>query len=137
MAEGVFRRMVEQAGLSDQIEVDSCGTGAWHVGEAPHFGTQRTLARHGINYTHKARQICPADLAEADYLIAMDSENLASIKRFGSTGAEVRLLLDYAKNVETVDVPDPYYTQRFDEVYDLVVRGCQGLLDHIRQKHNL
>lgn len=134
MAEGVFQHMVEQAGLSDRIQVDSCGTGHWHIGEEPHFGTQRTLARHGIPYKHRARQLCAADLTEAEYLIAMDSENLSSLRRVGPSKAHVALLLDFAKEVETVDVPDPYYNGRFDEVYDLVVRGCQGLLAHIREK---
>jgi protein-tyrosine phosphatase len=98
----------------------------WHIGEEPHFGTQRTLARHSIKYQHRARQLCAADLADADYLIAMDSENLASIRRLGPTDAHVALLMDFAKDVETVDVPDPYYSGRFDEVFSLVVKGCRG-----------
>jgi protein-tyrosine phosphatase len=137
MAEGVFAHMVREAGLQEQITVDSCGTGGWHAGEAPHPGTQDVLARHGITYQHQARQLQRDDLASADYLIAMDSENLASIRRLGSTGAEVALLLDFARGVETVSVPDPYYSGRFEEVYDLVVAGCQGLMEHIRRQQNL
>lgn len=137
MAEAVFRHLVDQAGLSDRIMVDSCGTGGWHVGEPPHRGTQQVLAQHGIQYAHQARQLCAADLHDADYLIAMDSENLRGIRRIGHTNAELGLLLDYARGEETVEVPDPYNTGRFDEVYNLVLKGSRGLLAHIRQKHGL
>lgn len=137
MAEGVFAHLVKQAGLSHMIEVDSCGTGSWHIGESPHRGTQRMLAQAGIDYRHHARQLSHADLQEADYLIAMDSENLRAIQRFGRTDAKVGLLLDYAKGVEASDVPDPYYTDRFEEVYELVEAGCRGLLEHIRRTEGL
>jgi protein-tyrosine phosphatase len=137
MAEGVLRHLVKQAGLDQQIVVDSCGTGGWHVGEEAHVGTQQVLSKHGMSFRHSARQLCEADFDEADYLIAMDSENLRGIKRFKNTDAEVGLLLDFAKSVEESDVPDPYYTGRFDEVFDLVKSGCEGLLAHIRAKEGI
>jgi protein-tyrosine phosphatase len=137
MSEGIFAHMVKEAGLSQLIEADSCGTGIWHIGEAPHRGTQRVLAQAGIDYRHRARQLTAADIHEADYLIAMDSDNLRAIQRLGRTDAEVGLLLDYAKGVEESDVPDPYYTDRFDEIYELVEAGCRGLLEHIRRKEGL
>ncbi len=137
MAEAVFADMVEKAGLSDQIIVDSVGTGSWHVGEPAHEGTQRVLRAHGIDFQHVARQINANDLHEADYLIAMDRSNLAAIRRLGPTNAEIGLLLDYAEGVDETDVPDPYYTGGFDYVYELVVAGCRGLLDHIREKEGI
>src|SRR5437762_1508755 len=85
MAEGVFRHLVKEAGLQDKIEVDSCGTGSWHIGEPAHSGTQRVLAKHGMDYKHEARQLCNADLTDADYLVAMDSDNLRGIRRLGAT----------------------------------------------------
>lgn len=137
MADGVLRHLIHEAGLDSKIVVDSCGTGAWHIGEAPHNGTQKVLTKNGITYRHKARQLCAADFEEADYLIAMDSDNLRDIQRTGHTDAEVALLLDFAKGIEEADVPDPYYTGRFDEVYDLIKAGCEGLLEHILQKEGL
>lgn len=137
MAEGVLRHLIKQAGLDQQIVVDSCGTGGWHVGEEAHVGTQKVLAKHGMSFHHAARQLCEADFNEADYLIAMDSENLRGIKRFMNTDAEVALLLDFAKAVEESDVPDPYYTGRFDEVFELIKAGCEGLLAHIRTKEGI
>lgn len=137
MAEAVFQEMVNKAGLSDQIIVDSAGTGSWHVGEHPHRGTQQVLKEHGITFDHRAQQIAVSDLRTADYLIAMDRDNLSSIRRMGSTQAEIGLLLDYADNVNEVDVPDPYYSGGFDRVYRLVEAGCRGLLEHIRQKEGI
>jgi protein-tyrosine phosphatase len=137
MAEGVFKHLVKQAGLEDKISIDSCGTGGWHIGEAPHVGTQKVLAKHGIDYRHQARQLHSVDYDEANYLIAMDSDNLRDIMRAGTGGAEVAKLLDYAKGIEEADVPDPYYTGRFDEVYDLVLAGSKGLLAHIRHKEGI
>jgi low molecular weight protein-tyrosine phosphatase len=137
MAEAILQDMVRQAGLNDHITVDSCGMGAWHVGDSPHRGTRRVLEAHAIPYHHRARQIALDDLSTADYLIALDSDNLAGIQRLGDTAAEVALLLTYAPQLGLIDVPDPYYTDRFDETYELVEAGCRGLLNHIRDKEAL
>jgi protein-tyrosine phosphatase len=137
MAEGVFRHLVEQAGLADQIAVDSCGTGSWHIGERPHRGTQKVLKKHGIDYDGRARQLAPADFAHADYLIAMDSDNLRVLRQRSPANAEVGLLLDYAGGVRERDVPDPYYSGGFGYVYELVEAGCRGLLAHIRQQEGI
>ncbi len=139
MAEGVFRHLVEEAGLSDRIQVDSAGTGPWHVGEAAHPGTRKVLSQHGIRYQGRARQMSRADLHDFDYIVAMDHENLADIRARadGRTDAEVRLLLDYAPQAPTREVPDPYYSGRFQAVYELVRQGAEGLLAHIREEHGL
>ena len=137
MAEAIFKDMVDNAGLADEIVVDSVGTGNWHVGERPHPGTQEVLRAHSISFDHRARQIQASDLQGADYLIAMDRSNLADIRRLGPTDAEVGLLLDYAEGVDETDVPDPYYSGGFDRVYRLVEAGCRGLLQHIREKEGI
>ena len=134
MAHGLFAHLVKEAGLDGRIEVDSCGTGSWHVGEPPHRDTQRILERHGIQLHHHARQIERADLEEADYLIALDRSNLADLQLMEPKRAEVGLLLDYAPDVPHRDVPDPYYTGRFEEVFEMVEAGCRGLLAYIRQR---
>ena len=137
MAEAVFHKMVQDAGLDAHITVDSCGTGGWHAGEQPHPGTRAVLEQHAVPYHHQARQIVRDDLLRADYLVAMDSDNLSEIRRMGATSAEVALLMSYAPGADAHEVPDPYYSNRFDEVYDLVLAGCTGLLAHIRQEENL
>jgi protein-tyrosine phosphatase len=141
MADAVFRQMVADAGLSDRIDVDSAGTGSWHVGEAPHRGTMTILQQHNIPYDERARQFQSSDLSTFDYVLAMDSSHLSFMRRVGDNPpAEVAMFLSYANKVGTVqkaDVPDPYYNGGFDAVYSLVERGCKALLDHIRAEHHL
>ncbi|MCB9456930.1 MAG: low molecular weight phosphotyrosine protein phosphatase [Anaerolineaceae bacterium] len=141
MAEAVFQNMVNEAGLSDKIFVDSAGTGGWHVGESAHRGTLGVLKRHAIPYNGRARQIALRDLSEFDYILAMDKSNLANLRHYadGST-AEMRLFLSYAYadgSVAEDEVPDPYYDGRFDYVYDLVNKGSAALLQRIRQQNGL
>ena len=140
MAEAVFKHLVEQAGLEDQFEIDSVGTISYHVGEPTHPGTRRVLAQHGIPSSSVSRQVTRTDLAGADYVIAMDRDNIADLRRMmrgASLDGRVHLLLDLAGSVQERDVPDPYYSDNFEYVYRLVQAGCQGLLDHIRQEHSL
>jgi protein-tyrosine phosphatase len=139
MAEGVFRQMVNNAALADKISVDSAGTGDWHVGEEPHKGTLAIFCKHNIAYNGVARQLTHEDFARFDYIIAMDRSNLRTIRNQMpfDCNATIALLLDYAPTLSTRDVPDPYYDGRFDEVYDLVSAGCQGLLAAIRHSHQL
>jgi protein-tyrosine phosphatase len=133
MAHGLFKHMVKEAGLSDQIVVDSAGISAYHNGEGPHWGTQEILDEHGIQFDHASRQLTRRDLKEADYLIALDRSNLRGIKQLGSPIGELKLLLEYAPEVGIEDVPDPYYSGEFDWMFELVKAGCEGLLAHIRQ----
>ena len=137
MAEAVFERMVQEAGLSDLIEVDSAGTGAYHVGEPPHKGTQSVLSQHGIRYNGRARQITAGDYQATDYVIAMDASNEATLRRRFGDHPHLYRLLDFADKTTTRDVPDPYYEGGFDRVYDLVEDGARGLLAHIRQEEQL
>ncbi len=138
MAEAVFQQMVNDAGLSEQIKVDSAGTGFWHVGERAHPGTRRVLAQHGIQYNGRARQVTAADMADPDtWIIAMDGENMRDLERRYGRHPRAARLLDYAANAQERSVPDPYYTGNFEYVYQLVSDGCRGLLDAIREENNL
>lgn len=139
MAEAVFQQMVNEAGLQEKITVDSAGTGSWHVGESAHSGTRRVLAQHGIPYNGRARQIAAADVKRSDttYLVAMDEENVEELEgRYGRL-PNLSRLLDNAPQLPERNVPDPYYTGRFEHVYQLVTAGCQGLLATIRADHGL
>lgn len=141
MAEGVFQHMVNQAGLSGLIRVDSAGTWDGHQGEPASGGTLRLLRQHGIPYNGRSRPLTAGDLDEFDYVLAMDRQNLAYIRRLvPSPRADVRLFLSFAREagLVTVDeVPDPYYDNTYERVYSLVTAGSQALLDHLRQHHRL
>jgi protein-tyrosine phosphatase len=140
MAEAVFKDLVKKEGLSQHFHIDSVGTSSYHVGDLTHPGTRRILAAHGIQCHSVSRQVTAADLAEADYIIAMDRDNMASVKRMArGESVEGRLfpLLSFAQDVKIEDVPDPYYSGNFEEVFRLVEKGCRGLLDDIRREYRI
>jgi protein-tyrosine phosphatase len=137
MAEAIFRQKVNMAGLEQEIFMDSAGTGNWHIGKRPHEGTLQILKDHNIDCSEiTARQVQMNDLKMFDYIIAMDAENLGNLHgmKGRETSGEIRRLLDFIPKSEVVDVPDPYFTGNFDEVYELVEEACQELLTYIRQK---
>ncbi len=139
MAEAVFQQLVDEAGLSDSIQVDSAGTSGWHIGEPAHRGTRGILSQHGITYEGRARQITPADFDRFDYILAMDAANLSDVRQMLPDGSPVVVerFLDFAEDMPTRDVPDPYYDGRFEDVYQLVRRGAAALLDTIRAEEVL
>jgi len=137
MAEAVLRHMVKQQGLEELVEIDSAGTGDWHIGKPPHEGTRRLLEGYGIGYEGmKARQVRSEDYAEFDYIICMDSQNEQDIRQWlpqGSTRAKTMKFMDLLPQRGIADVPDPYYTGNFEEVYEMVEAGCRKLLALIRE----
>ncbi|MDN6858291.1 low molecular weight protein-tyrosine-phosphatase [Pseudomonas sp. CAN2814] len=131
-AEGVFRHKVRAAGLEERIEIDSAGTGDWHVGKAPDARTRAAALRRGYDLSGlRARQVSVADFSRYDLVLAMDNANLRDLKRLrGSSGqAELDLFLRRYE-LELDEVPDPYYggEDGFEQVLDLVERACDGLL---------
>lgn len=135
MAEAVFKQMVAEEGLSSAISVDSAGTGSWHVGEKAHQGTRRVLQQHGIASEGRARQIAHKDVEGNTYIVAMSQANVEEFQRqFGNEYARLFRLLDFAEETEVRDVPDPYYTGNFDYVYQIVEKGCRGLLQYLREQ---
>lgn len=137
MAEAIFRNIIQSEGLQDKISVDSAGTGDWHIGHPPHEGTQNILKEHNIDFSGiSARQVKEEDLFTYDYLIAMDMDNAGNLRRMATnqkTGKIFRLL-DISPNVEIADVPDPYFTGNFEEVYDLISNACTNLLELIKKE---
>ena len=135
-AEGVFRRMVEEAGLAGKILVDSAGTHDYHIGAAPDKRTQAAAAQRGYDLSRlRGRQVSRADFTQFDYILAMDAENLADLHRLRPPPHEgkVGLFLEYARHCKLREVPDPYYggAQGFAHVLDLVEDGAAGLLEEI------
>jgi protein-tyrosine phosphatase len=136
MAEAVFRDLVKREGLAGRFEIASAGIGDWHAGDPPHRGTRETLKRHGIEPDGlKAKRVSQTMLDRADYVVAMDDENLADLRAWRVDHRKVSRLLDYAPDVGVRDVPDPYFDGRFELVYQLVSKGSAGLLQHIREQH--
>ena len=134
MAEGVFRKMIHDEQLEDHIEVDSAGTSDWHIGKSPHEGTLSKLAEFEVSAEGMAgRQLTVKDAEDFDYIIGMDTENIQNIHKLFSDHNHQRVLRFLDLTGHKKDVPDPYFTGDFQETYELVVEGCQALLDLIKK----
>lgn len=137
MAEAVFRDRVRAAGLEKKISVSSSGTGDWHVGKPPHEGTRRLLDRHGISYEGmRASQLQTQDGKEFDLIVAMDSSNERNIRAVIGPDASAKVIrfLSLVPELGLEDVPDPYYTGNFEEVYEMVSLGCERLVRQIAEE---
>ena len=134
-AENMFKYLAEQAGVEHHYEVNSAGTGSWHVGETPDRRMRQVAARHGFRYDGRARQFLQKDLDDFDLIIAMDTQNRSSLQRLARTPeqeAKIHLMREFdPESSPDAAVPDPYYggIDGFEEVYQIVKRSCQGLLD--------
>ncbi len=138
-AHGVFEGLVAQAGLADAVVVDSAGTHAYHVGEAPDQRAQQTARTRGFDLSRqRARQAVAKDFERFDYVLAMDRDNLDLLGRLCPPGmeAKLRLFMDFAPDYGLQEVPDPYYggPQGFDRVFDMVEAAAAGLLTDVRTR---
>lgn len=138
-AEGVFRGLVKQAGLTDAIDIDSSGTAAYHIGKAPDPRSIEAAAKRGIDISQlKARQAQASDFHAFDYIMAMDESNLANLQQIqpSNSKAKLGLLMDFATQTSGTEVPDPYYggEDGFELVLDLLEDACGALLDDIKAK---
>lgn len=141
-AEGVFRSLVEQAGLARHIHIDSAGTHAYHIGEPPDQRSQAAARKRNIDLSsQRARKVRIEDFNEFDYILAMDKNNFAELEYLiaGNHNGKLKLFLEFAENADTREVPDPYYggPHGFEHVLDLVESASNGLLKTIREKHKL
>lgn len=142
-AEAMMRHLLEEAALTEHVQLDSAGTGAWHVGEPPDARAQAAGKRRGIAMRGKARKVLTADFERFDYLIAMDRSNrddLLALASSDSAKEKVALLRDFdPQSPPEAEVPDPYYGDGngFERVLDICEAACRGLLDHLRERHRL
>jgi protein-tyrosine phosphatase len=133
MAVGVFRRLVEEQGLADRFEIDSAGLGDWHVGQAPDTRAQAAARARGLDISRQcARQVRPEDFAYFDLLLVMDRSNRAELACLAPLEArsKIRHFLDFAPEIGTKDVPDPFFggAEGFDHALDLIEAAARGLL---------
>ena len=141
-AEGVFRKLVDDQQLAAAIETDSAGTHAYHVGEAPDPRAQTTAKNRDIDISNlRGRKFVPADFNDFDYVLAMDDSNYQHMDAQdpGDGKAQLNLFLEFASKHTEKEVPDPYYggNQGFERVFNMIQDASEGLLEHIRQQHNL
>ena len=137
MAEGVFEQVARSRGM--EVQVDSAGTGHWHVGEPPDERGQAKLLAEGIDISaQRARQICTADFDRFDLILAMDNQNHTNLLRLaeGPAKEKVKLFAGFANLPGVHEIPDPYYggDDGFDRVFDLINQAVNGLADYIQSR---
>ena len=146
-AEGVFRHQANKAGIEDgytkKILIDSAGTAGFHMAAPPDKRAQLTALKYGIDIGNlQARKLSAQDFADFDYLMAMDSDNLAMMKRNcpQELHHKLHLFMPYSETSPGItEVPDPYYgdIEDFNKSYEFIERASQGFLKFIRREHNL
>lgn len=143
VAEGVFQRMLEGAGLADKVYVDSAGTHSYHAGAPPDARSQATAFRRGVDLRGiRARRVTVTDFTEFDYVLAMDRDNfehLLALCGEPELRRRIQLLMDYAPDLPEREVPDPYYggPNGFERVMDLIEVAAEGLLVGIRERYRI
>jgi len=136
-AEAVFAKFVADAVVEQEFFIDSAGTASYHKGELADVRSRAAAQRRGYSITHRARQFQRSDFAVFDLVCAMDSDNLAELRRLAPTPEaklKIRLLRGFDPCApDEAEVPDPYYggERGFDEVIDICERACRGLLDQL------
>ncbi len=138
-----MRKLVADAGLQDRIEVESAGTGSWHLGEAADSRARATAAARGVKLNGKAQQFTEADFDRLDYILVMDVAIRNALGRLAPSDAareKLHLLRTFDPDSEPgAAVPDPYYggVDGFEDVFDICDRACRGFLSYLRETHQL
>ncbi|MCB0569128.1 MAG: low molecular weight phosphotyrosine protein phosphatase [Phaeodactylibacter sp.] len=132
LAEGIMRQKVTERGLN--WEVDSAGTGFWHIGEPPDSRSIQTARKYGLDITtQRARQISAQDLARFDLILTMDESNYRDVLRLAKPQHQedkVAMILDYAHPGKNLSVPDPYWDDDgFDQIYQMLTEACERVID--------
>ena len=146
-AEGVFRHQANKVGIkigfTKEMYIDSAGTAGFHLAAAPDKRAQLTALKYGVDIGDlQARKLSPQDFSDFDYILAMDSDNLAMMKKNcpEQHQQKLHLYMSFAENSPGItEIPDPYYgdIEDFDKAYDFIDRASQGFLKFIKKEHNL
>ena len=135
-AENIMKHLINQAGLSKEIICDSAGTSSYHVGSPPDRRMSAAAKQRGIQLVGEARQFQISDFEKFDLILAMDKENyrdILAIDRSRQYQDKVKLMCDFCTKHDLKEVPDPYYggSEGFNQVIDLLLDACEGLLNYI------
>lgn len=131
LAHGILQSRIEAHDLD--WEVDSAGTSAWHVGEQPDNRSVAIARSNGIDIRgQRARQFKPNDLAYYDIIYVMDSSNYQNVRRLDHTNShshKIKLILNNVYPKENRAVPDPYYENNFQEVYQMIEQAIDKIIE--------
>lgn len=135
-AESVFNALVERAEHRDRFEVESAGTGGWHIGELPDARMRRCGEKRGFRFESRARQFIRDDFKRFDHIVVMDDNNFRDVIRQATSDAErskVIKMASYHSSPTVSEVPDPYYggVEGFEHVLDILEDACSALLSQL------
>ena len=135
-AENIMNHLIQQRQLGERFLCDSAGTASYHTGSSPDRRMAQAAKAQGIDLVGRARQVTAHDLAQFDYVLAMDRQNyrdLLALDPAGQYSDRVRLMCDFCRRYPDQEVPDPYYggPEGFQYVIDLLLDACEGLLDYV------
>lgn len=131
LAEGVLKKLLTEKNIADW-KVDSAGIGGWHEGDLPDQRAIRIAKQHGIDITdQRARQIRQKDFSLFDHILVMDTENMKDALKISPLqyAVKIRMIMDFKYPGKGIIVPDPYYTNRFEESLQLILEGCEAFLE--------
>lgn len=137
-ADAVFKVQVKDAGLEEEIHIDSAGTHAYHIGNQPDQRAQHAASKRGYNMQDlRARAVQPSDFIDFDYILAMDNDNLEILQHACPEQYQHKLglFMQYCSDSAFEnEVPDPYFggAQGFEEVLDMVEAAGLGLIKHLQ-----
>ncbi len=135
MAEGLFRKMIKDQGLDEYIHVESRATSTYEIGQPPHPRTQAILLREGASLVGKrAKQMTKSDFDAFDVIIGMDHENVSDLKQMTERHHhKIYLFRDIDQSTQGQDVPDPYYSGRYEETFELISESLPLWLDRLKK----
>ncbi|MBV2358500.1 low molecular weight phosphotyrosine protein phosphatase [Thalassococcus sp. CAU 1522] len=134
-AEAVLRRMARARDMA--LDIDSAGTGDWHIGKPPYGPMQDAARARGYDLSAlRARQVGTDDFHRFDTILAMDADNIAGLARIAPDGLrdKPRLFTDFAPDTGADHVPDPYFTRDFEAALNLIEACAAGFLDHLERR---
>ena len=140
LAEAIFQDLIRKKRLEDMIRCDSAGTAGYHIGERPDSRTIDTALKNNVPIDSICRQFFPNDFIEFHYIIAMDRSNMIDVlSKGGVEGKNVYLMRFFDPLQRNGEVPDPYFGGQsgFNQVFEILSRSCEGLMEFIRDKHKL
>jgi len=138
LAEAIFKKQLEIKGLSEIYTVDSCGTSEYHIGDKPDPRTIRNARHHNVEINHLGRQLSPRDFVDFDLILTMDRSNykdtMDQASKTPKKTAEVNMIRFFdPESLGVQDVPDPWYgnEQGFEEIFQMLWRTCEALINHL------
>lgn len=134
----ILKKKVADEGLQDRVEVDSCGTSDYHIGDNADHRTITNALQHGVPIEHCARQLTRSDIDQFDFIFAMDKSNYQNILRLthgGNGSGKIKMMREFDPLSKGGEVPDPYHggQKDFQEVYEILDRSTGNFLEYLKK----